>query len=73
MTKKKKRVNLRNLHHLQSRTIIFSKLCLICMFKDQNLAENWTNLAENVKKVGPMGLGVGFFFQLWEQVGLIKS
>ena len=28
--------------------MIFLKLFLICTFKDQNLAENLTNLAENL-------------------------
>ena len=32
--------------------MIFSKLSLICMFKDKSLAEKWTNLAENLKKIG---------------------
>ena len=32
--------------------MIFSKLSLICMFKDKSLAEKCTNLAENLKKLG---------------------
>ena len=30
--------------------MIFSKLFQIIMLKDKNLAEKWTNLAENLKK-----------------------
>ena len=30
--------------------MIFCKLSLIYMFKEKSLAENWTNLAENLKK-----------------------
>ena len=28
-----------------------NQIFIICMFKDKNLAENWTNLAENLKKI----------------------
>ena len=31
--------------------MVFFKLFQICMFKDINLAENWTNLAENLNKI----------------------
>ena len=43
---------LHNLHHVQAVKMIFSYLFLICTFKDNNLAENWTNFAENLKKLG---------------------
>ena len=41
----------------------FTKEFLICIFKDQNLAENWTNMAKNQreKKFNSVGL-VGFAF-----------
>ena len=38
------------LHHVQAMKIVFLKLFLICMFKDANLAEKLTNLAENLLK-----------------------
>ena len=42
--------------------MIFFKFIIIFMFKDQNLAEYWTNLAENLKKIGSRGVrGVCFF------------
>ena len=34
------------------------------MFKDKNLAEYWTSVAENLKKVGPRGVCGVRFFQL---------
>ena len=37
------------LHHLQAMKNIYSQLFLICTCKDPNLAENFTNLAENQK------------------------
>ena len=40
--------------------MIFSKFIIIFMFKDNNLAEYWTNLAENLKEeMDPMGF-MGF-------------
>ena len=40
------------MHHLQTVKIVFLKLFLICMFKDRNLVENYTHLAEILKKIG---------------------
>ena len=31
--------------------MIFPKLLLICTFKENTIAKNWTNLAENLKKL----------------------
>ena len=36
------------LHHLQAMKKIFFKLFLICTFKDPDLAEKFTYLAENI-------------------------
>ena len=38
------------LHHLQAMKMIFLKLFVIGTFKDANLAEKLTNLAENLLK-----------------------
>ena len=43
----------------------FLKLFLICTFKDPNLAEKLTNLAENLKKVELHGVHGVCFFQVW--------
>ena len=43
---------------------IFSMLFLIFTFKDQNVAEYLTNLADQLKKVGPCRALGAFFFQL---------
>ena len=40
---------------------------LFFTFKDNNLGENWTNLEETLKKVGPHG---ACFFQLQESLAL---
>ena len=46
--------------------MILSKLLIIWTFKDENLADNWTNLAENLgDKVKPRGVGGVCYFQLW--------
>ena len=37
---------------LQAVKMVFIKLFLICTLKDKNVAENWTNLAESLKKMG---------------------
>ena len=44
------------LHPLQAMNMKFSKLFLICMFKDQNLEENCINLVEKLKKLNPVDL-----------------
>ena len=41
---------LHNLYHLQAVKIICSNLSLIYVLKDNNFAENYTKLAENLKK-----------------------
>ena len=47
--------------------MIVLKLFLICIFKDVNLAEKWTNLAGNQLKNLLCGVhGVFFFFKYWE-------
>ena len=53
--------------HLQAMEMINSKLFLIFMLKDQNLAQNWTNLAKNMKKkkIELQGNCGACFFQLW--------
>ena len=49
----------------------FLKLFLICTFKDPNLAENLTNLADTPKKLDPAGfMGLAFSNSrdpLWSQ------
>ena len=37
--------------YLQTVKMIFFKCFLICMFKEKQIEENWTNLAKNLKKI----------------------
>ena len=53
------------LHHLQAMKMILLKLFLICTFKDPNLAENLTNLAENLLKIELREVHGVCFFQVW--------
>ena len=46
--------------------MIFSKLFLICMFKDKNLAENWNKFGGKSEKNGSHRFGGVCFFQLWK-------
>ena len=54
------------LHHLQTMKMIFLKVFLTCTFKDPNLAEKFTNLAENLfKKVDLHWVQGVCFFKVW--------
>ena len=50
------------LHHLQAMNMIFLKVFLICMFNDPYLAENLTNLAENLEKSWTPQSSWSYFF-----------
>ena len=45
--------------------MVFLKLFKICMFKDINLAEKYTNLAENLKNIEFCRTCRTHFLQLW--------
>ena len=48
------------------------KLFIVCMLKDQNLWENFTNLAANLKKLNPVRL-VGLTFYNSVKGGVVKK